>query len=197
MLNSSMAALAAFLGGVLTAGWSSAGLAQLRGGPDSGFYAGAAIGQSETGCGGLPSGASCDAKDTAWRVLGGWQLNRHLGAELAYTDFGEFTASFAGIEQRIEVNAFELVAVGTYPLAEGFSLYGKLGLYRADSDGRTNLGDSASETNTDFTFGVGGRYDFNRNFGLRVEWQRYSDVGGGAFEKDDIDMLSVGVIWKF
>ena len=197
MANTRTAALAVLLGGVLTAGWSSASLAQMRGAPDSGFYAGAAIGQSDTGCSGLPSGATCDAKDTAWRILGGWQLDRHFGAEFAYTDFGEFTASFAGIEQRIEVNAFELVGVGTYPLAEGFSLYGKLGLYRADSEGRTNVGDSASETNTDLTFGVGGRYDFNRNFALRIEWQRYSDVGGGEFEKDDIDMLSVGVLWKF
>jgi len=197
MLNARKAAFAALLGGVLTTGWSSAALAQMRGGPDSGFYAGAAIGQSDAGCKGLPSGATCDPKDTAWRILGGWQLNRHFGAEIAYTDFGEFSASFAGVDQKIEANAFELVGVGTYPLAEGFSLYGKLGLYRADSEGSTSLGDSASETNTGLTFGIGGRYDFNRNFGLRVEWQRYSDVGGGEFEKDDIDMLSVGVIWKF
>jgi OOP family OmpA-OmpF porin len=197
MLISRKAALAALLGGILAAGWSSAGLAQMRGGPDSGFYAGAAIGQSDAGCKGLPSGATCDPKDTAWRVLGGWQLNRHFGAEIAYTDFGEFTSSLGADEQTIEVNAFELVGVGTYPLAEGFSLYGKLGLYRAESDGSTNTGFSASHTNTALTFGAGGRYDFNRNFGLRVEWQRYSDVGGGEFEEDDIDMLSVGVIWKF
>ena len=197
MVNSRTTALAALLGGALVAGWSSAGLAQMRGGLDSGFYAGAAIGQSETSCAGLPSGAACDAKDTAWRIFGGWQLNRHLGAELGYADFGAFTASFAGIDQKIEVNAFDLVGVATYPFPEGFSLYGKLGLYRADSDGSSNIGQSASETNTGVTFGVGGRYDFNRNFGVRVEWQRYSDVGGGDFEKDDIDMLSVGVIWKF
>jgi OmpA-OmpF porin, OOP family len=191
-----LAALAA----VLVAGWSPASLAQLaRGGPDSGFYVGAAIGQAQhkESCADVPSGAICDDKDTAWRILGGWQLNRHFAAEIAYTDFGEIFLSAGGIEQTVEETAWELVAVGTYPFPEGFSLYGKLGLYRAKSEGRTNIGISASDTNSDVTFGVGGRYDFNRNVGVRVEWQRYSDVGGGDFEKDDIDVVSVGVFWKF
>ena len=88
--------------------------------------------------------------------------------------------------------------LGSLPLADRFSVYGKFGFYRADSEVNFNLvvlgSGSASETNTDITFGVGLRYDFTRNLGLRAEWQRYGDVGDGA---TDVDVMSVGLIWKF
>src|SRR5688572_13545698 len=104
------AALGALLGAAAAMGCSAAS-AQMRGGPDSGFYVGGALGQAEfrDGCEGLPSPSTCDAKDIAWRVLGGWQLNRYFAAEIAYTDFGEFTASAAGVDQTVEANAWELV----------------------------------------------------------------------------------------
>jgi opacity protein-like surface antigen len=59
---------------------------------------------------------------------------------------------------------------------------------------------SGKKTTTDLTYGVGGQYDFNRNLGLRLEWNRYSKVkapdsaGGGD---GDIDVLSVGALWRF
>jgi hypothetical protein len=32
---------------------------------------------------------------------------------------------------------------------------------------------------------------------VRAEWQRYSDVGGGDLVEADVDVMSIGVIWKF
>src|SRR6267143_1528389 len=48
---------------------------------------GGTVGQAEfkDGCRGL---AGCDNKDTAWRILGGYQFNRYFAAELGY-DLGE------------------------------------------------------------------------------------------------------------
>jgi OOP family OmpA-OmpF porin len=59
---------------------------------------------------------------------------------------------------------------------------------------------SESDSNTDLTYGVGARFDFARNLGVRLEWQRYQDVGGeffGVTAESDVDVMSVAVIWKF
>ena len=167
---------------------------------ESGFYAGAYIGQATVKdyCEGTSgSGISCDDSDTAYRLLGGYRVNRNFSAELAYTNFGKVNASGFGLTEDIKVNAFELVAVGSFPLAERFSLYGKVGLYRADVEDRTNFGVSADETNTDLTFGLGGSFQVSRAIAVRVEWQRYSDVGGGDLGTADIDMISIGAIVSF
>ena len=176
---------------------------------DAGFYLGASIGQSRAKDFCDDSGGfSCDDKDTAWKLFGGYQFNRHLAVEAGYTDLGEIGVSgvLTGVSVRgtIEVTAFELVGVGSIPVMDRFSLYGKLGLYHAETEqkitgslGPVTRTDNASEKNTDLTFAFGARFDITRNLGVRAEWQRYLDVGGGEIGEDDVDVLSVGVLWRF
>jgi OmpA-OmpF porin, OOP family len=166
---------------------------------DTGFYIGASIGQSSSsdGCSDLPAGVSCDDKDTAWKILGGYQINQNFAVEIGYTDLGKVEASGFGINASVETTAWELVGIGSFPINNQFSIYGKLGFYRAESEGRSNIGVSADDTNNDLTYGLGVRYNFTRNLGVRGEWQRYSKVGGDAIGESDVDVLSVGVIYKF
>ena len=176
---------------------------------DAGFYLGASIGQSQAKDFCDDSGGfSCDDKDTAWKLFGGYQFNRHLAVEAGYTDLGEVGLSGAvgGVSVRgtIEVTAFELMGVGSIPVMDRFSLYGKLGLYHAETKrnitgtlGPITSTDNDKETNTDLTFAFGARFDITRNLGLRAEWQRYLDVGGGEIGEDDVDVLSVGMLWRF
>ena len=64
---------------------------------------------------------------------------------------------------------------------------------------------SGKKTTQDLTYGIGGQFNFSRNLGLRLEWQRYSGLespsttGGGVTVsgESDIDVLSLGVLWKF
>lgn len=158
---------------------------------DTGFYAGFHLGQSSSSdaCTGIPS---CDDKDTAWKILGGYQFNKYVAAELGYTDLGAASAPGA----KLEATAFEVVAVGSFPVMDKLSIYGKLGLFRGDAEA-TGPGGSVSETNTDMTWGIGVRYDFTRNLGVRGEWQQYKGLGGGALVETDVDVISVGVLWKF
>jgi OOP family OmpA-OmpF porin len=167
---------------------------------DQGFYAGLSIGQSaaKDACDDLVgTGISCDDKDTAWRILGGYQFNRNFAVELGYTDLGEVTASFGTLRETISSTAFELVGVGMLPVAERFSVYGKLGIYRASTEDETNFGFSAKESNTDITFGFGARFDITKNIAVRGEWQKYSDVGGPDIGESDVDVISIGVLFKF
>lgn len=168
---------------------------------ESGAYLGLSVGQTKAkdGCSGLAgTGISCDDKDTAFKLFGGYQFSRYIAAEAGYTDLGKVKASAPGLSADIKSNAWELVAVGSYPIGtSGFAPYGKLGFYRGEVKLSSNVGVSDKHTNTDLTFGVGVRYDIMRNFAVRAEWQRYGDVGGGNVGKSDFDVFSVGALYKF
>ncbi len=102
----------------------------------------------------------------------------------------------------IKASAAELVGLAAYPVASQFSLYGKLGAYRAEaklSASLAGLGSgSLKDRTTDLTFGFGARYDVTREAGVRAEWQRYKNVGGDdTGGKYDIDVISIGLIWRF
>ena len=171
---------------------SSASMAQ--GKPsDTGFYIGATLGQSDfdVDCGSIGAGVSCDTKDTAFRILGGYQINKNFAAEIGYHDFGKVTVSGPGGSADIKANAFELVGLGMFPINPQFSIYGKLGFYRGEAKA---LGEK--ETNTDFTYGLGVQYNFNPKLGVRGEWQQYKGLGGDDLDTD-VSVLSVGVVWKF
>ena len=144
----------------------------------SSVYIGGTIGQAEY----KDSGG--DNKDTAWRLLGGYQFNRYFAAELGYHDLGEVSS--------VEGNAWEFVGLGAYPLVDKLSVYGKLGGYRGELKGLGN-----KETNTDFTYGLGLQYDVLKSVGVRGEWQRYNKMGGGNIAETDVDVLSLGVVYRF
>ncbi len=192
--------LAAAMLSVVVLALPSVSMAQARG--DTGWYLGASVGQSKArhvNCAGFDS---CDTKAAAFGILGGYQINRNFAAELGYHDFGRVTFSAPGVSGNIKASAAELVGLAAYPVASQFSLYGKLGAYRAEaklSASLAGLGSgSLKDRTTDLTFGFGARYDVTRETGVRAEWQRYKNVGGDdTGGKYDIDVISIGLIWRF
>lgn len=164
------------------------------------FYAGGSIGQTTAsdGCSGIiVPGITCNDSDTAWRILGGYRINPNFSVELGYQDLGQVRATGFGVNGNVTANVWELVGVGTVPLRNRFSVYGKLGGYRGETELRSNAGFSGSETNTDLTFGVGGRYDFSPQIAFRAEYQSYQSVGGGTVGHSDFDVISVGALFNF
>ena len=172
---------------------------------DSGWYVGASAGQSKAkdSCpNSIPVGVSCDDTSGAYGVFGGYQFNKYLGAELGYTDLGEVTASGLGTTETIKVKGIELLGVGTFPINPQFEVYGKVGVFfwdLKDSCAGTLCGfSSQSDTGTDLTYGLGAKFNFTKNVGVRVQYQRYKDIGNEATTgKDDVDVISVGVVFKF
>ena len=172
---------------------------------DTGWYVGLGVGQSkfDVDCTGT---TSCDDKDTAWSIFGGYQFNKHFGAELGYVDLGKVTASGpvlgVPVSLSIKTKAFELLGVGTYPINQQFSVYGKLGFFRWDVDASASaLGASASDSDsgTDFTHAIGVKYNFTKTIAGTLQWQRYYNIGsddttGGT---SDVDVIGVGIIFKF
>ena len=62
---------------------------------ESGIYIGGALGQAEQSdqCSSTAPGVSCDNKDSAWKIFGGFQFSRYFAAELGYANLGEASAS--------------------------------------------------------------------------------------------------------
>jgi OOP family OmpA-OmpF porin len=166
----------------------------------SAAYVGGSIGQSERKdvCGVLLVGGSCDEKDTAWRILGGYQINRNFAAEFGYHNLGEVKASAGASSSTSKSNVWELVGIGAYPFANQFAVYGKLGGYRGKTTLSSNVtGVGGEEKNNGLTYGFGLQWDPMANLGVRAEWQRYDNVGGPRTGEGDINALTLGAIWHF
>ena len=214
MIFKRLAATCAFTG--MLAGASAAVAQQPGVAPQSGylqergFYVGGALGQAQARdfCDritGVAFAGGCDDKDTAWKVFGGYQINRYFGVEVGYADFGEFPASGTVLgfpaAASAEATAFELLGIGTFPFTQRLSGYAKAGGFRWDVDTVAAVGAVArggSDDGIDFTYGLGLKYDFTRNLAARFEFQRYNNVGEtNTTGQSDVNMWSVGLMFKF
>ena len=133
----------------------------------TGFYLGAEVGQSDV--------ASED--DIGFKILGGYRFHPNIAAEVGYGMLFD--------KSDVEVTALEFVAVGMFPIANQFSILGKLGFANVEVDSP-----GGSEDKTEITWGLGVQFDVNRNVAVRALWQRYET-------EDAVDFLAIGVTYKF
>lgn len=187
------------MGGALVSA-PSMGMAQ-----DSRFYLGGSFGQAEaeglcddirTLVTGIGTVSSCDEKDSAWKLFGGYQINRNVAIEASYFDYGSITANGQtfGVPFRVngDATAFGVAALGMLPLSNQLSLFGKLGLLRTEVDvTAAGIGGAASESESDtgLHIGVGAMFDVTRTFSIRAEWERNDEA--------EVDMMSIGVQFRF
>lgn len=171
---------------------------------DARWFAGVGIGYLKTddACPTTAApGAACEDKDTTWKIFGGYQLNSYFGYEVGLADLGERPASFSGIgPATAKLRVFELLLVGTMPVSQELAVYAKAGGFAWDADFTfaPGVGASADANGTDFTFGIGVSYRFTRNAALRLEWQRYRDIGdAGTTGQFDADVFGVGALIRF
>lgn len=132
------------------------------------FYAGLDIGQTDV----------ADEDDIGFRLFGGYQFHRNIAVELGYGMLFD--------KSDVEVTALEVTAVGHFPLANQFSLIGKLGFANVEVDA-PGFG---SEDSTEITWGIGVQFDVSRNLAARAMWQRYQT-------DEELDFLHIGVLWRF
>ena len=62
--------------------------------------------------------------------------------------------------------------------------------YMKAGSSETDVSGGGTDHNTDPTYGLGLRYNFTRQFGLRGEWERFR-ASGSSFGKSDVDVYSV------
>lgn len=170
---------------------------------DASWFAGLGIGQVKIdGCPGAAApGATCDDKDTTWKIFGGYQFNSYLGYEIGLVDLSEWPASLGAVgTANAKLRIFELTLVGTMPLSQRFSVYGKAGVYQWDADFEPAAGVAATAdaNGNDYTFGLGATYKLTRTAAVRLEWQRYNKVGDPSTTgRFNVDVVGVGALLSF
>lgn len=168
-----------------------------------------------------------DATDTGWKAFAGWRFNDYLALEASYADLGRSrlvtnTVSVdllpGSIDLRRKTTAFGLDAVVSAPVGTRFAVFGRAGAARARAQEVESLeggivftngpsGERERSATFDETvahFGAGGEWRVRDNVSLRLEWERFHNVGKGSRLGDsgrtreaDADLASVGVLMRF
>jgi hypothetical protein len=188
------------------------------------FYAGVGTAFSRPGIDGGQAGASIggkwagtpttvDDKGDGLKLYAGWQPSRYLALELGYTDFGRVStySTLLGPTSRDTASVqwdgygIDVSALGHWWVGEILSLYARGGASAWDierkivEDGTAgHYSRSTGDTGVSLLAGAGVAFRFMPQGTLRVEFQRYFDVGsdetGG---KIDISVVSIGAHYHF
>jgi OOP family OmpA-OmpF porin len=163
---------------------------------------------------GYTTSSSLDDTATGWKLFGGYRFTRNWAVEAAYVDLGDVTSEttvkdgppgftaqdFVDTAVKVHpysVDGFTLSGVGTWPVNKKFSLFAKLGIFKWDADIKVECVGCGfpvkapdDESGTDWTAGAGAGYDFNDEFGMRLEFERY------ATDRDDVNFFSVSGLFR-
>lgn len=187
---------------------------------DSGWYIGANVGQTRAkideakissgllGAGFTSTTFSNRDRDTGYKLFGGYQFNKYFALEGGYFDLGKFgftatTVPAGTLTGDIKLKGLNFDLVASLPFTEKFSGFLRAGVNQAEAKdtfsgtGRVRvINASPSQRNVNYKFGGGLQYDFTKSIGMRAELERYR-IGDAMGNKGDIDMASLGVLFRF
>lgn len=161
---------------------------------------------------GISSRSEYSGSEAAVKLFGGYSFNEYFAIEGGYADLGSHEAdiTYLGLfseHNEWDISALFVDAIGKIPVSDSFSLFGKIGYARTKTEYKysDSFGDSFSINKSKGTtkFGIGGEYTIAKRYGIRAEFERYSDVGSQFdFDPDvnkssDIDVFSIGFNYKF
>ena len=187
---------------------------------DAGWYGGLSIGQSKAkiddariasgllGGGFATSSISNDDHDTGYKLFGGYQFNRNIALEGGYFDLGRFgfmatTLPAGTLNGTIKLRGLNLDLVGTLPVTDNFSVFGRVGMNYAEArdsfsgTGAVNvINPNPSKKDTNYKLGLGLQYAFSESLAMRAEVERYR-INDAVGNKGDVDLVSLGLIYRF
>jgi OOP family OmpA-OmpF porin len=165
-------------------------------------YVGGTIGQSKwnDNCN---LTTKCDKTSSAYKLLGGYNLDKNFALEASYFSLGKMnaTANVGGTNANISVKGtgFEFAGVAKTDFTEEFGGFAKLGVARVKADSNSvisGLGKySQDTTSTQPVIGFGLTYKITKELALRGELEmRRVKLGN---DKDNVRNLSVGLQYAF
>ena len=92
------------------------------------------------------------------------------------------------------------VATASWPITESFAILSKLGLIYWSVDSSASGGGYSVSINDDgvgLAFGLGLRYSFTDNFGIRAGWDWYNVGDDSTTGESDVDLFSAGLFVSF
>jgi opacity protein-like surface antigen len=160
-----------------------------------------------------------------FKAWAGYQFVPWLAAEVSYVNLGSPTANYSVRattgpstnpnvrNATYKLQGINLSAVGTVPINEMFALHANVGAfyseYKYSETGTNGNGDSHSFNapnlwQWNLSYGAGASYNFNRQWAIRFDWDRFQDIGNdfalnetgnGKFE--NIDLFSFSLVYRF
>ncbi|MBT9553433.1 MAG: OmpA family protein [Hydrogenophaga sp.] len=152
--------------------------------------------------------SSSDRNDNAFKVFGGYQINRNIALEAGMYSLGKSrfttqTSPAGSLSSATKVRGLNFDVVGTLPFTQRFAGLARVGAHHAwskeDYSGTgANAGIAAStkHNNTNYKVGVGLQYELSPAMWIRGEVERYR-VKDSTGRRNNIDMTSVSLVFPF
>jgi len=134
------------------------------------FYVGGDVGSTK------PKDVS---SESSFGVFGGYKFDENFAVEAGFRRLGNWEED--GVDDK--VTQLSLSVIGSVPVADQVSVYGRLGYNRLEEKFE---GEKAHENKA--LFGLGVSYQITKEISARVEWQR---------PMSDVHNISVGVAYHF
>lgn len=142
----------------------------------SNFYAGVTLGAGNASFTAPVAGYLVENPKSkpVYGVFGGYRYNKNLAVELAYTGASYIytTPAVGGARYLSKQTVFAIAAVGTMPVSDAFSVFGKLGVAGASSE--TNALGEQNTRRFAPTLGAGVEYKFTPNVSGRLSADVYA-----------------------
>ncbi len=173
----------------------------------------------------VESAALTDRNDQAWKLTLGYRFLPWLGVELSYADAGEAASTYVLVPKpllnsgpvsargRYELEGTSLALVGEWPLGPAFAVSLRAGVvdsqlrYREVSravNGDTFPFRGPNDRNTGALAGLGLAWRLAPQWDLRLDWDRWFDVGTRFDVQDDtngrfghVDRYTVNLLYRF
>jgi OOP family OmpA-OmpF porin len=144
----------------------------------------------------------CDKTDIGFKVFGGYMFTPNFGAEIGYGAFGKAKIGVdvlgTPVNAELKSSGFHGFLTAQYPI-ENWAIFGKIGFAYLDNEVSVTVpgfgSASESDSSTEFAWGLGFTYMFNKNLGLRGEYENFKYSFQG--ESDNLNMWSLGIQYKF
>jgi len=151
---------------------------------------------------------SSDDRDKAFKVFGGYQINRHVGLEAGYFNLGKYgisaTTSPPGtLHGEIKSQGLNLDLVGTLPftsrlagLARVGAIYAQTKASFSGTGAATPNDPNPSSNGTNYKVGLGLQYQVTPSFWVRSEIERHR-IDATPGNHANVDVISIGVVFPF
>lgn len=161
-------------------------------------YVSAAVGASEidVDCEGA---STCDTKDTAFKLVGGYDFGNGFAAELGYADFGKAKAADGGLSAQFKASGITLGVAYQAQFNQDWGLNLRAGIVNMKAEISASAAGVGSGSDDDTTtqpyFGIAVNYALAKN--VKLELGADFTKAEYAGEKADVRAVSVGVRYAF
>jgi OOP family OmpA-OmpF porin len=153
------------------------------------MYVGVRVGQAKTS---INNTVLDTANPTAFGVFLGHTFSPNFAIEGEYLVLGEVKGGNGSAKS----TGFSVSGVGSFPINEQFSLFGKLGYAMITSKFGGSFTGPDAKSNA-VTYGLGGQFNVSPGVGVRLGWDKYKLDDSSQSLNGNVSLISAGALFKF